>query len=85
MIIGTVCAMALNFMVHKKHRINKHQFNNIKKFMFTMFSIVTFLTNILWIIKCIKSNLLITLLLLIIHGFVIYLYTLILFNEYVEK
>ena len=85
MIVGTVAAMALNFMIHKKHRVNKHQFNYIKKFIFGMFCVVTLLVNIYWIIGYIKFNILITVILLIIHVFVIYIYTKLLFNKYVEK
>ncbi len=85
MILGTIGAMALNFMIHKKHRVNKHQFNYIKKFMFTMFSVVTLLVNIFWIINYIKINYIVTLILLVIHCLIIYLYTIVLFNTYVEN
>ena len=85
MIVGTVAAMALNFIIHRKHRVNKHQFNYIMKFMFVMFCSVTLLVNILWIINFMKINALVTIILLVIHAVVIYLYTLVLFDRYVDK
>lgn len=85
MMIATIAAMSANFMIHKKHRVNKHQFNYIKKFMFTMFCVITLLVNILWIINYMKINAVVTIILLIIHAAIIYLYTIVLFDKYVVK